>query len=401
MLSQTEDSVKSMAEISKGPVGPNAPGWSSSGHTSSRKDAVRSNSVRMNWQLKAILPVGFVLLGGLILFTLATVSLRDPDRHAVLIVAGAGAVAICAVSMLMLAYLVQRPMVELQEKIGQVSDGNLDVAVSFSGRNDEIGDLGRNFNHMMQQLRESRDEIDTLHRTQMSRAEHLATLGELATGLAHEIRNPLAGIAGVIEIISRDLPSSSPARAVIKDVRLEIAQINRIVTDLLETARPHPPQIRLSNLNTTVEHAVMLARQQVLSKPIKIELYKASELEEVEHDSDQVHQVLLNLLLNAVQAVTGAGTVRVEIGSREGFATVLVSDNGRGISPQHISNIFRPFYTTKGNGTGLGLSLARRIVEEHHGRIEVSSALGQGSQFTVLLPFHVPTPQIAVPNIPS
>ncbi len=401
MLSQTEDSVKSMAETSKGPVGPNAPGWSSSGHTSSRKDAVRSNSVRMNWQLKAILPVGFVLLGGLILFTLATVSLRDPDRHAVLIVAGAGAVAICAVSMLMLAYLVQRPMVELQEKIGQVSDGNLDVAVTFSGRNDEIGDLGRNFNHMMQQLRESRDEIDTLHRTQMSRAEHLATLGELATGLAHEIRNPLAGIAGVIEIISRDLPSSSPARAVIKDVRLEIAQINRIVTDLLETARPHPPQIRLSNLNTTVEHAVMLARQQVLSKPIKIELYKAPELEEVEHDSDQVHQVLLNLLLNAVQAVTGAGTVRVEIGSREGFATVLVSDNGRGISPQHISNIFRPFYTTKGNGTGLGLSLARRIVEEHHGRIEVSSALGQGSQFTVLLPFHVPAPQMAVPTTPS
>ncbi len=358
------------------------------------ENGFRPRSVRMNWQLKAILPVGFVLLAGLILFTLATLSLRDPDRHAVLIVAGAGAVAICAVSMLMLAYLVQRPMVELQEKIGLVSEGNLDVAVSFSRRNDEIGDLGRKFNHMMQQLRESREEIERLHRTQMSRAEHLATLGELATGLAHEIRNPLAGIAGVIEIISRDLPSTSPARAVIKDVRLEIAQINRIVTDLLETARPHPPQIRLSNLNTTVEHAVMLARQQVLSKPIKIELYKAPELAEVEHDSDQVHQVLLNLLLNAVQAVPGTGTVRVEIGSQEGFATVLVSDNGRGISPQHLSNIFRPFYTTKGNGTGLGLSLARRIVEEHHGRIEVSSAVGQGSKFTVLIPFRTPTPQI-------
>ena len=134
----------------------------------------------MNWQLKAILPVGFVLLAGLILFTLATVSLRDPDRHAVLIVAGAGAVAICAVSMLMLAYLIQRPMVELQEKMEQVSEGNLDVKVSFAGRNDEIGDLGRNFNHMMQQLRESREEIELLHRTQMSRAEHMATLGELA-----------------------------------------------------------------------------------------------------------------------------------------------------------------------------------------------------------------------------
>jgi hypothetical protein len=349
----------------------------------------------MNWQLKAILPVGFVLLAGLILFTLATVSLRDPDRHAVLIVAGAGAVAICAVSMFMLAYLVQRPMVELQEKIGLVSDGNLDVSVSFSRRNDEIGDLGRKFNYMTQQLRESREEIERLHRTQMSRAEHLATLGELATGLAHEIRNPLAGIAGVIEIVSRDLPSTSPARAVIKDVRLEIAQINRIVTDLLETARPHPPQIRLSNLNTTVEHAVMLARQQVLSKPIKIELHKAPDLPEVEHDSDQIHQVLLNLLLNAVQAVSGAGNVNVEIGSQEGYATVAVSDSGRGISPQHFSNIFRPFYTTKGNGTGLGLSLARRIVEEHHGRIDVHSVVGKGSTFTVLLPFHTPA-QIAI-----
>jgi hypothetical protein len=345
------------------------------------------SSVRMNWQLKAILPVGFVLLAGLILFTLATVSLRDPDRHTVLIVAGAGAVAICAVSMFMLAYLVQRPMVELQEKIAEVSEGNLDVAVSFAQRNDEIGDLGRNFNHMMQQLRESRAEIERLHRTQMSRAEHLATLGELATGLAHEIRNPLAGIAGVIEIVARDLPATSPARAVIKDVRQEIAQINRIVTDLLETARPHPPHIRLSNLNTTVEHAVMLARQQVLSKPIKIELQKSSDLPEVEHDSDQIHQVMLNLLLNAVQAMEGPGTVRVIIGSRDSYATVLVSDTGRGIPAQNLSNIFRPFFTTKGNGTGLGLSLARRSVEDHHGQIEVTSVVGNGSQFTVLLPF--------------
>jgi signal transduction histidine kinase len=362
---------------------------------SSRSEDSRLGSVRVNWQLKAILPVGFVLLAGLLLFTLATLSLRDPERHAVLIVAGAGAVAICAVSMFVLAYLIQRPMVELQEKMGQVSEGNLDVAVSFSRRNDEIGDLGRNFNHMMQQLRDSREEIERLHRTQMSRAEHLATLGELATGLAHEIRNPLAGIAGVIEIVGRDLPSTSPARAVVKDVRLEITRISRTLTDLLETARPRRPEVRRSNLNTTVEHAVMLARQQVLSRPIKIELQKDPDLPEVEHDSDQVHQVLLNLLLNAVQAVEKTGTVRVEISARADFACVVVSDDGRGISPQNLPNIFRPFYTTKGDGTGLGLSLARRIVEDHHGRIEVSSVVGKGSTFTVLLPFRMPIAHIA------
>jgi hypothetical protein len=352
-----------------------------------RHEEAPLSSVRMNWQLKAILPVGLVLLAGLLLFTLATLSLRDPERHEVLIVAGAGAVIICAVSMFVLAYLVQRPMVELQEKMGQVIEGNLDVEVGFSRRNDEIGDLGRNFNHMMQQLRESRKEIERLHRTQMSRAEHLATLGELATSLAHEIRNPLAGIAGVIEIIGRDLPPTSPARAVVKDVRLEIGRISRTLTELLETARPRRPEIRRSNLNTTVEHAVMLARQQVLSRPIKIDLQKSPDLPDVAHDSDQIHQVLLNLLLNAVQAIDGSGFVRVEIGSRDNCACVLVSDTGRGIAAQNLPNIFRPFYTTKGNGTGLGLSLAQRIVEEHHGRIDVTSVVGTGSQFTVLLPF--------------
>src|SRR5271165_6939826 len=315
--------------------------------------------LRITWEIKALLPIASVLLGGMLLFLLATLSWRDPERHTVLLVAGAGAVAICGALLVVLTYLIQRPMVELQQKISQLGAGDLGVAVSFANRNDEIGDLGRKFNQMVQQLQESRVEIERLHRTQMSRGEHLATLGELATGLAHEIRNPLAGIAGVIEIIGRDLPATSPAREVVKDVRQEIARINRTLTDLLETARPHPPQIRQSNLNTTVEHAVMLARQQVLSKPIKIELQKAPNLPEVEHDSDQIHQVLLNLLLNAEQAVEAEGTVHVEIAARENHASVVVSDTGRGIPPQLLSSIFRPFFTTKGNGTGLGLSLAR------------------------------------------
>lgn len=343
--------------------------------------------VRVNWQIKAILPVVFVLLGGLLLFTIATVTLRETDRDALLLLAGAGAVIICGVSISVLAYLIQQPMVELQEKMAIISDGNLDVTVSFSESNDEIGDLGRKFNHMVQQLRESRLEIETMHRTQMSRAEHLATLGELATGLAHEIRNPLAGIAGVIEIIGRDLPPSSPAREMVKDVRLEINQINRILTDLLETARPHPPKMMKSNLNTTVEHAVMLARQQILSKPIRIEFQKNPDLPDVEHDSDQIHQVVLNLLLNAVQAIEKSGSVNVTINSQDDCALVTVADTGRGMTEQQLAQIFRPFYTTRNNGTGLGLSLVRRIVDDHHGQIDVASEPGKGSTFQVLLPF--------------
>lgn len=362
--------------------------------------------LRINWEIKALVPIACVLLGGMLLFLLATLSWRDPERHIVLLVAGAGAVAICGALLVVLTYTVQRPMVELQQKIAQLGRGDLSAAVSFARRNDEIGDLGRNFNRMVQQLRESRTEIEHLHRTQMSRAEHLATLGEMATGLAHEIRNPLAGIAGVIEIIGRDLPATSPARSVVKDVRQEIARINHIVTDLLQTARPHPATVRKSDLNTTVEHAVMLGRQQALAKAIQITLYKDPSLPEVEHDSDQIHQLLLNLLLNALQAIDvqtnvgqtnvgqisdrqtdqAKGKITVTVKGLRNAALIEVADNGRGIPSDQLPSIFRPFYTTKGYGTGLGLSLARRIVEDHQGRIDVASAVGQGTTFTVVLP---------------
>ena len=349
----------------------------------------------INWEIKALVPIACVLLGGMLLFLLATISWRDPERHLVLLVAGAGAVAICGALLVVLTYTVQRPMVELQQKIAQVGRGDLTASVSFAHRNDEIGDLGRNFNQMVLQLRESREEIERLHRTQMSRAEHFATLGEMATGLAHEIRNPLAGIAGVIEIIGRDLPKTSPARDVVKDVRQEIGRINHIVTDLLQTARPHPPQVGKSDLNITIEHAVMLARQQALARGVEISLQKDPTLPEVEHDSDQIHQVMLNLLLNALQAIDRKGKVEVKLSNRNASAVVEVSDNGRGIPPENLPNIFRPFYTTKGDGTGLGLSLARRIIEDHQGRIDVASTVGKGTTFAVVLPFKRTTPAVA------
>ncbi len=342
--------------------------------------------MRMNWQIKTLLPVVLALLNGLLLFIAASASFADPERHSILIIAVIGALAICAVLIVTLALVVRRPMLELQQKIQRVSDGDLNATVSFSQRNDDIGDLGRNFNTMVRQLRENRKEIERLHRTQMTRAEHAATLGELAAGLAHEIRNPLAGIAGVMDIVGRDLPPSSPAMNVLADVREEVLRINRIVSDLLETARPKPPVFQLADLNATAEHAVMVARQQTLGKPIKLQCMKAIGLPPVEHDPGQIHQVLLNLLLNAIQALDGPGSVTVTVDMLGHEAQIEVADTGPGIPPETLPNIFRPFFTTKGHGTGLGLSLAKRIVEDHGGQLTVTSTVGHGSAFLLQLP---------------
>ena len=350
--------------------------------------------LRVNWRWKAVLPIVVVLVNGLMVFLLVTVSLEHPARNQVRVVAVAGAIVIFAVIVGMMSLLLQHPLRELQEKIARLRQGDLDVSVDFAARNDDIGDLGRDFNDMVRQLRESREEIQRLYRTQMSRAEHLATLGELATGLAHEIRNPLAGIAGVMDIVGRDLPESSPAREVLSEVQQEILQIKRILSDLLETARPKPPDFRPADLNATAEHAVSLARQQTISRPIEIKLSKDHDLAPVEHDAGQIQQVFLNLLLNSIQAIESSGNIRVRLGSEDGYATVAISDTGRGIAPENLANIFRPFFTTKKRGTGLGLSLVSRIVEAHGGRVQVHSTPGEGTQFTVWLPFqHVEEPR--------
>lgn len=343
-------------------------------------------SVHLNWRLRAVLPVLAVLLNGLLLFILITEALNISEGRLVVVMATVGALLVCGVLIVTLGVIVSRPMLELAQKIERVREGDLNARVSFADRYDDIGDLGKDFNDMVRQLHDSRQEIQRLYRTQISRAEHLATLGELAAGLAHEIRNPLAGIVGVMEIVGRDLPESSPAREVVKDVRGEIMRVNRIVTDLLETARPKAPEYRLADLNATVEHAVIFARQQTLAKPVRVDFVRDSELGPVEHDSARIHQVMLNLLLNSIQAMDGPGEVRVEVTHVNGTASVSVTDNGIGIAPEHLPNIFRPFYTTKGKGTGLGLSLTKRIVEDHGGQISVTSEASQGTRFEVVLP---------------
>lgn len=346
----------------------------------------------IRWQWKVFIPIITVLVLSILAIHAVLRSQEIRDVQWILIAAIFGAILLCFVLLAVLLVLIERPLEELMDTIGRVQRGDLKARVSFAKREDDVGRLGRQFNEMVERLDQNRLEIEELHTREMARAEHLATLGELAAGLAHEIRNPLAGIAGVVDIMGKELPANSPSRGVIGEVHREILHIQAILNDLLSYARPRPPDFHPANLNTTIEQAALMARQQVLTKPIEVSFEPNPSVPLIEHDPALIQQVVLNLALNGIQAISGAGQVRVGLREEPGFVVILVADTGRGIPPEALARIFKPFFTTRTEGTGLGLSLANSIVQSHGGRVEVSSTQGKGTQFRVWLPVHRPRP---------
>jgi len=344
----------------------------------------------IRWQWKVFIPIIAVLTVSILAILAVLRSREIRDVQWILIAAVSFAILLCFVLLSVLLVLIEHPLEELMDTIARVRRGDLTARVSFAKREDDVGKLGRQFNEMIERLDQNREEIEEFHNREMARAEHLATLGELAAGLAHEIRNPLAGIAGVVDIMGKELPANSPSRTVIGEVHREILHIQAILNDLLSYARPRPPDFHPANLNTTIEQAVLLSRQQVLTKPIQVSFEPNLSLPPVEHDPALIQQVILNLVLNGIQAISGAGQVRVVLSRDHEFVVVQVSDTGRGISSEALPRIFKPFFTTRNEGTGLGLSLANSIVQSHGGRIEVSSTPGKGTQFKVWLPVQRP-----------
>ena len=234
---------------------------------------------------------------------------------------------------------------------------------------------------------------------ELVRAAQLSLIGELSANLAHEIKNPLAGIQGAVDILIRRREEDDPERAVLEGVRREIGRIDGTVRALLERARPRALQIAPASLNEVVHHAVQLARDQtsisaIDGQDVQIEFEPATDELRLPLDAAQIEDAVLNLIINAVEAVEGEGRVTVRVYSRStgdsGETVVEVEDNGRGISKDDLPHIFNPFYTTTRGGTGLGLPAARRIARAHGGQLDARSTPGQGSTFTLRLPLSTP-----------
>jgi PAS domain S-box-containing protein len=221
----------------------------------------------------------------------------------------------------------------------------------------------------------------------MRRSDQLALLGQMSASMAHEIKNPLAGICTGVEYLMEGFDETDPRRDASQMVLQEIARLDRIVRDLTSFSHRPPLYLVPLDLREVAKRALCLLQQEIKEQNLDVETSYAPDLPQIMGDEVQVGQVFLNLLLNAIQAMPDGGSLEVDVHAevRESrkFAVIEISDTGKGILPEHLSRVFDPFFSTKHGGTGLGLAVTQRIVEDHEGTIEVTSTPEEGTAFRV------------------
>lgn len=292
-----------------------------------------------------------------------------------------------------------RPLGELTEMAHKLGEGRLEERIHFQTR-DEIGELAGTFNQMAASLQSYQDTLEQkveertralkYSQRQLLQATKLASVGELAGGVAHQINNP-AGIilmrAGRLgqEIGQHHL--SGEAQEDVQVIQRQVEKIHSIVSALVKFARQMPTELHPTDLNNVVRRAVSLIEELARNRGVEVVL-DLQELPSAAADSAQLEQVLINLVNNALDAMPEGGTLTFATRGDPPGVTLAVADTGSGIAAQHLPRLFDPFFTTKevGQGTGLGLAISYGIVQEHRGTIEVESELGKGSRFTLCLP---------------
>ena len=281
-----------------------------------------------------------------------------------------------------------RPISSLAEAARRVASGDLDFEVKPK-RNDEIGALARTFNEMLADLRRKRELEE-----QLRRAEHSAVVGRLASGIAHEIRNPLNFINLSIDHLQARVAPEDPMTRdehtrILSMIKDEIARLNRMVSDFLSYGRPARLDFRELDARALLSEITELVKAQAVEQQVDIDLRVDGSLSTLlEADAKQLRTCFSNLIINAIQAMPEGGKLTITLTPGESEQVITISDTGVGIPEAAREQIFEPYYSTKETGIGLGLPLVRKIIEEHGGNIEVTSGQGVGSTFVVTLPRH-------------
>ncbi len=291
------------------------------------------------------------------------------------------------------------PIRVLQQGVQEIGQGNLEHRLDIRS-DDEIELLGFEFNRMAERMQRTQEQlqkrgkeleqrVNQLRRlqAQLMQSERMAATGELAAQIAHEINNPLGILKNYVGIAKLLMAEDDPNKENMKILDQEINRIAGIVRRLLKFAKPGMEDIQSVQINQVIEELLALLRGQLFRRKIEVEADLSENLPEVSVSTDQMRQVLLNLVKNAEDAMPEGGKLSIRSRYRKGQVEIEIADTGCGIPPEDIKNIFEPFYTTKGvKGTGLGLSVSYGIVKNYNGEIRVESEQGGGTTFTIQLP---------------
>jgi len=297
------------------------------------------------------------------------------------------ALSVFAIGILLSTFLAMRytePINNVVKAARKVAAGDLNQSLPVD-RKDEIGDLTQSFNYMVQKLREQKRLEERLRE-----AEHLSAVGQLARGIAHEIRNPLNFISLCIDHIKtkyrpQDGPQAAGFERLVESMKEEIHRLDKLVRDFLDYGKPLKLDLQPVESKELLADVVEIVRAKAESDHIQIlENYYA--LPRLRMDVELMKSCLFNVLTNAFQAMPEGGALTVTTEQQEDGFVLRVSDTGVGVSEENLARIFEPFFTTKSQGLGLGLAMTKRVIEEHGGKIEFSSTEGHGSEVTIRLP---------------
>lgn len=306
-----------------------------------------------------------------------------------------GVIGISVVLAIAFGRRITRPLRDLQRTMAVISRGEFGVEVPVEGPT-EIRSVGMALNEMSRELVRRSDELQRTN-AQLIQSEKLSAVGELAASVAHEVKNPMVGIVGFAQL-GQESTDPAEVREYFTLIEADAFRANKILQNLLEFSRLPEAEREQLGVNDVVNGALQLCRHQLMMAGVKMVVQLADALPAIRANSNQLRQVLLNLMLNASQAMEESPTKTLQVSTCktvEGagdFIEIRIADSGPGIADDVKAQLFKPFFTTKrrGQGTGLGLSVSRSIIEEHRGSIRVESALGQGATFIIRLPTHTP-----------
>ncbi|MFZ1730794.1 MAG: ATP-binding protein [Bacteroidota bacterium] len=292
-------------------------------------------------------------------------------------------------------FLVARPTRLLNSSMKRVMEGipalrsgeMINLAPSSVNRQkDEIGELSRLFVHLVEQLNTAYQQLLLTHRGELARADQLSTTGEMAASVAHEIKNPVAGLSAALQVFRRDIPESDSRLEIVDEMLEQVERINHAVNDLLSYARPAKPQFAPVDLGSILTRTVMLLQPVANESNVTFRVLRRLHLPEFSGDEKLLQQLLWNLMLNAVQSMPRGGVVSIDYEIVGKVIRLEINDQGKGIPPKNLNLIFKPFFTTKHKGSGLGMSISKGIVEQHGGTLTIDSVVDQGTTIKIILP---------------